>query len=428
MLAVLVSAVLVGMGLWVSRTVSRAWQVSARGLGAGFVVAAREQLRGPTAPDAATLEKFVDEHRSEGLRYVGLISNDGKGVVLAQAGTAKGETLELGSFSFVAGRARLVSFLPRRDRVAGAPEVSPSTEPAARATPGEPAARPAGAPDRTTLVEPAARPALLVYEFTPLIANQLRSDARMLIVVMVVASLVLIGLALWVLRGTRVRERLLLELERGRRLAALGEMSAVLAHELRNPLASLKGHAQLLVEALEDGGAPRKKADRVVNESVRLETLANDLLEFVRTGELHRAPTEPGELVRGAVSEVGAERFTVEVAEGLGKPALDGARLRMALTNVLRNAAQASPEGRVAEVRVGRDGGAVTVVVRDHGGGIPAGEEKAIFEPFHTKRVRGVGLGLAIARRIVELHGGTIEARNHKTGGAELTISLPEQS
>ena len=403
MLAVLVSAVLVGMGLWVSRTVSRAWQVSARGLGAGFVVAAREQLKGPTAPDAAALGRFVEEHRDEGLRYVGLISNDGKGVVLAQAGKPKGDTIELGSFSFVGGRARLVSFMPRRDKLAGAPEASPS----------------AG---------PAPRPALLVYEFTPVIANQLRSDARMLIVVMVVASLVLIGLALWVLRGTRARERLLVELERGRRLAALGEMSAVLAHELRNPLASLKGHAQLLVEALEDGGAPRKKADRVVSESLRLETLANDLLEFVRTGELHRAPTEPGELVRGAVSEVGAERFTVEVAEGLGKPPLDGARLRMALTNVLRNAAQASPEGRAAEVRVGRDGGMVTVVVRDHGGGIPAGEEKAIFEPFHTKRVRGVGLGLAIARRIVELHGGTIEARNHQTGGAELTISLPEHS
>ncbi len=77
-------------------------------------------------------------------------------------------------------------------------------------------------------------------------------------------------------------------------------------------------------------------------------------------------------------------------------------------------------------MRVAREGRELVIAVRDRGPGLPPGEEAKIFEPFHTRRVKGVGLGLAIARRVVELHGGTIDARTHAEGGAELRLRLPE--
>src|SRR5439155_21048299 len=122
---------------------------------------------------------------------------------------------------------------------------------------------------------------------------------------------------------------------RERRLASLGEMSAVLAHEIRNPLASLKGNAQLLAAMLPADDKPRAKADRVVDEALRLEQLTSDLLAFVRTGELQRAAVDPAQLVREA-----AAGLAVEV-DGTGAPrawSLDAARMRQVVVNLLDNA------------------------------------------------------------------------------------------
>jgi two-component system, NtrC family, sensor histidine kinase HydH len=271
----------------------------------------------------------------------------------------------------------------------------------------------------------------MIYEFEPLVANQLGADARWLTLAALGASLAVIGLAVWVSRGLRARERLQAELEHRRRLAALGEMSAVLAHELRNPLASLKGHAQLLVEMLEDPGeaaAARAKAERVVGESLRLETLANDLLDYVRTGALHRAPVAPADLVAEAAAAVAGDRIDVEAGGAPATWELDAVRLRPALVNVLQNAVQASPEGARVTATVAGDADQLRIAVRDRGAGIPAGAEAAIFEPFQTRKVRGVGLGLAIARRAVELHGGTLAARNHPEGGALFELTLPRST
>ena len=131
------------------------------------------------------------------------------------------------------------------------------------------------------------RPGSIVLEFEPRVAADLRSAAGQTLAVGALAAggLLLVALALfrWILH----REGLERRLEHERRLASLGEMSAVLAHEIRNPLASLKGNAQLLARAAARGRAStRAKAERVVDEAVRLETLTNDLLEFVRTGAI----------------------------------------------------------------------------------------------------------------------------------------------
>jgi two-component system sensor histidine kinase HydH len=256
---------------------------------------------------------------------------------------------------------------------------------------------------------------LLVFEFVPRQADALEARARRGVVLAAAAAAgALVIAALYARQRRRADE--------AQRLAALGQMSAVLAHELRNPLASLKGHAQLLERALPEGEAPRLKAERVVGEAVRLERLIDDLLAFVRSGQLARAPTELGALVRGVVDERGAGRATLRADAELTL-AVDRERLRQVLVNLVDNAMQ-SGEGAI-EISLRRDGSQVELAVRDHGRGIAAADLPHLFEPFYTTRTQGTGLGLAIARQIVELHGGTIVAETPPDGGARFVVRLP---
>ena len=233
-------------------------------------------------------------------------------------------------------------------------------------------------------------------------------------------------LAFWVWRSTRRLLSMEREGARARHLAALGEMSAVLAHEIRNPLTSLKGHSQLLIESLTALGLekPRSKAERVVNEAVRLEQITNDLLDFVKQGELDRAPTDLGRLVQqAATAVVPADRLLLELPDESVVLSVDATKLGQLLDNLVQNAVQAG-EGPV-EIALLAEEGEVVLSVRDHGPGIPAGQEDRIFEPFVTTRVRGTGLGLAIARRIADRHGGALTASNHPDGGALFLLTLP---
>jgi two-component system sensor histidine kinase HydH len=131
-------------------------------------------------------------------------------------------------------------------------------------------------------------------------------------------------------------------------------MSAVMAHEIRNPLASLKGHAQLLAEEVPEG-KPRARVNRVVDEAVRLERLTNDLLAFARSAEVKLAPVSPAELLAAAAAGVTRGRVQLDAA---GAPALfplDGPRMQRVLANLLDNAADASDQP--VEAGRGRAGG-----------------------------------------------------------------------
>jgi two-component system sensor histidine kinase HydH len=114
----------------------------------------------------------------------------------------------------------------------------------------------------------------------------------------------------------------------------------------------------------------------------------------------------------------------VDVATSPPTWPLDGARMRQALVNVLRNAVQASPDGASVEAAAFLEREQLIFEVRDHGTGIPPGDVERIFEPFHTRKLRGTGLGLAIARRVVEQQGGSIVARNLPGGGACFRIAI----
>lgn len=371
------------------RTVDRAYDVVRDGQAVGIAQAVRADLaeiaplRGGS-PTAEELDAILRDHAGAGLTYIGIVTATGAAVV--SAGTAVGQpSLPRGRIqvAIVGDRVRVETRLGRRAY-------------------GE-------------------RGAVLALELTPVDAQALHRASSRLLAIGGVASLALLAMAIGLIRRELAARAGAEARERQHRLASLGEMSAVIAHELRNPLASLKGNAQLLAaNPATDPERMRAKAQRVVDEALRLENLTRDLLAFVGTGELSRAATDVGELVRDAASTVDGA-VTVVCADDVTW-SLDRSRMRGALTNIIENAVHAGPPVAVV-VAVVR--GRLVVDISDRGPGVPVADRARIFEPFHTAKTTGTGLGLAVARRIVEAHRGTIAVGDAPGGGAVFHIEIP---
>jgi len=264
----------------------------------------------------------------------------------------------------------------------------------------------------------------LVIEYEPPVIRTLRSDLTRISVVAGIAGVVLMGFAFSWSRSARRLALVEQKAERERRLVALGSMSSVMAHELRNPLSSLKGHAQLLLEDLPEG-KQRQKAERVVSEARRLEELTTSLLDFVRDGPVALDPMDTKDLVEAALEHLPKERVQVHLDGAPPALSVDRERMVRALHNLVQNALQATDGQEPVELRVQQRGTFVYLEVRDHGPGVAEGDEDKIFEPFVTTRVRGTGLGLPVARRIAEQHRGTLGFHNDPQGGAVFTLRLP---
>jgi signal transduction histidine kinase len=232
---------------------------------------------------------------------------------------------------------------------------------------------------------------------------------------------------------TEVRQRA----EEGRlteSLAQLGEMAAGVAHELRNGLATLSGYLTLL-ERRPDGASAADYLAEIRHETGQLERVLNDFLAFARPGTARPEELSLGRLLERAAADP-ALSVGIELAfepEGdkdgvrlLGDPQL----LERALANLLRNAAEAERaagrEGPI-EVRVRRGPSGVEVVIADRGPGVPPELRERLFQPFATGRPGGVGLGLAVAQRVVNLHGGHIRLEDRPGGGTEALISFPAE-
>ena len=466
--SLLAAALLMGIALlatvWSThRSVSNASQTLIRGQSDLFHESIRvrlAELEG-TVDEATAVTTIFAELEPEGLRYIATLRADGR--VMAEAGTPlEVQPLDAGPADGnpevaprgpveIGGRVRAV-FRARRarspdaSRTAGPDERGERSERSQRGDRGDREQRAERRRDEQTADDSDSREGRtrrwrrlpLVIEFEPSVATALRSAALRTLGVGALAAGALLAIALVLVRWFLRREALERQREQERRLAGLGQMSAVLAHEIRNPLASLKGNAQLLARALPAGELPRRKADRVVDEAVRLERLTNDLLEFARMAELQRTSVDPTALARevaeattaniaGAAtgSPTGAPTggIVIDSASAPGAWSMDRERMRQVLTNLISNAVQAG-DGRV-QVSVARVDGQLVYEVRDHGEGIAAEDLGRIFEPFYTKRVRGTGLGLAVARRLVELHGGSIDADNAPGGGARFRVRIP---
>jgi signal transduction histidine kinase len=217
------------------------------------------------------------------------------------------------------------------------------------------------------------------------------------------------------------------------RLAAMGEMAAMLAHEVRNPLGSMELFTGLLLEDLRERPEALRLARQIASGIVDLNHLVTNLLEFTRA----RRDAEAGagrvdcravadDALRYAHDVIEANgvaierRFAPEACVARG----DAALLRPALLNLVRNAVQAMPVGGVLTVAVAPAASQVAITVADTGPGIPDDVREAIFTPFFTTRVKGTGLGLTVVRELVGALGGTIEVENRQGAGAEFTMRL----
>jgi signal transduction histidine kinase len=220
-------------------------------------------------------------------------------------------------------------------------------------------------------------------------------------------------------------------LAQSEKLAALGQLAATVAHEVRNPLGVMRSAAQTLRETLPEDGEGGQMSAFIIAEIDRLANVVNSLLVYARPLQPALRAVSVDELMDRALllarADLSARRIDVRRNDARHLPPLqaDSDLLSQVLLGLLANAAEAMPSGGAITLDATADAAVMTLRVSDVGPGVPADLRARVFEPFFTTRPRGTGLGLAIARQIVEAHGGHIEVGDARGGGACFAITLP---
>jgi signal transduction histidine kinase len=247
-----------------------------------------------------------------------------------------------------------------------------------------------------------------------------------------------IGAAMFFKDLTRVEQ--LEERERLRdRLAAVGEMAAVIAHEVKNPLAGIEVMAGLLRRRIPESPDAQTVLSDIIKEAKMANAIVQEVLDFVRPMRLQVERTSIADAVQGAIqladtkARRGGVQVEVTLEEGLPLIQGDQHQLMQLFTNLLMNAYEAmggkghvSITGHRVRLEDGGDGrDAVLVEVTDDGPGIPPDEAEKVFDPFFTTKPQGSGLGLAIVRKIVDAHDGRIDMRTAPQQGTTIRLTLP---
>jgi signal transduction histidine kinase len=234
-----------------------------------------------------------------------------------------------------------------------------------------------------------------------------------------------IGLAV---ENIRQKQRI----QRKEHFATVGELAAGLAHEVRTPAGVIKGAAQFLSR----GASPRDREflDIIVEEADRLNGVVTEFLEYARPGNRIPKKISLRDPVERAVARLTRERANgmngvrphLHVGEPVPEVTADPSEIERVVFNLLTNAVEAMPDGGDLTVRISSHGGESRIVVEDTGTGIGEADRKHLFRPFFTTRERGVGMGLAICRRIVEENGGSVAFETMRGKGSRFTVKLPE--
>ena len=222
------------------------------------------------------------------------------------------------------------------------------------------------------------------------------------------------------------------QVRRTERLAALGQLSAGLAHEIRNPLSTIKGSAEMLLKSVEvDGTVAHELAGFISTEVDRTNALVTRFLDFARPLALRLEKNEIAEVIDEAVAQV--EKHTPPLDVSIYKNyspeippfVFDRQLIERVLYNLILNAAQASSPQGIVTVKTRQAGDTVEIDVIDRGAGIAPKDRESIFNPFFTTKSSGVGLGLAIVSKIVDEHGGEIAVESEPGAGSVFRIFLP---
>jgi signal transduction histidine kinase len=223
------------------------------------------------------------------------------------------------------------------------------------------------------------------------------------------------------------------QLRRADRLTAMGELSAGMAHEIRNPLGSIRGTAEILRDGVGADDPKAEFAEILIREVDRLNRVLEDFLRFARPAPLEQGRFTPNQVVRDVIdlTRQQALRNRVEVQVELDNEVEvpgQGEQIKQALLNLVLNALQAMPDGGLLKVTTRIIKREIVLVVSDNGPGIALEDRERIFNPFVTTRDSGTGLGLAITQRIVQSHEGHITLESATGHGATFTICLPLSS
>lgn len=235
--------------------------------------------------------------------------------------------------------------------------------------------------------------------------------------------------------------QLLLEVEEqlgaAQKFSALGQLSASLAHEIKNPLSSIKGTAEILLDDFPVGHPKREFVEILLKETTRLNNTVEEVLQFSRQGQPGRKKEE---VVHEPLSQV-IERVTSLLNSQLRKKSIslsmlgwevgkecqvDQEKLSQVFLNIILNAIDALPPRGEIIIETGKTEAGCTVSIKDNGPGIPDELKDKIFDPFYSTKEGGTGLGLSISKKIVESYGGNLTISDSETGGACFTIFLPK--
>lgn len=221
------------------------------------------------------------------------------------------------------------------------------------------------------------------------------------------------------------------ELRTKERLAALGKMAAGVAHELRNPLSSIKGLALLLKSKIQETDTENETADLLVKEVERLNRSIGELLDYAKPANVERVDVYIGDIIQKTISliELDAKAYGVHivlnVAQGVGTLPIDEDKIKQLLLNLFLNSLQAMPTGGILSVDVDQHKGFITIDIEDSGEGISTEDLNKVFNPYFTTKNDGTGLGLSMSRKIVEEHDGKMEISSKEGQSTHVSVWLP---
>ncbi len=212
------------------------------------------------------------------------------------------------------------------------------------------------------------------------------------------------------------------------RLAAIGEMAATVAHEIRNPLGGIRGFAAFLAQDIPADDPKRRLVEKIEEGARNLDKVVNELLEYTRPVELSLQPTLCREVVESALAYFEYDGGRIALANHADCALRvwgDAGQLRQVLLNVLLNAAQSIDGKGEITITTGEEDQQVCLSVADTGCGMNEEQREKVFSPFFTTKEKGTGLGMAVSAKIVEGHGGSIEAESEAGKGTTIRILLP---
>jgi len=229
---------------------------------------------------------------------------------------------------------------------------------------------------------------------------------------------------------TQIRE-LEKEVARSRHLTSISSLAAGVAHEIRNPLSSIKGFAVYLKERLQSDSEDKKTADIIIDEVERLNRVITQLIEFARPMDLKKESARLSSFVEHTVKlvepEVSNNNVTVNINVGKNEPFVeaDPDKVKQVLLNIFLNALMAMKKGGSLDIDIIEEKESVQVVVKDTGKGIGENDLPRIYDPYFTSKPAGTGLGLAVVQKIMEAHGGKISVESARGKGTKVSLYFP---